>query len=184
MFRYKPFPFYIEICTIFGKDRATGKYAESPADAVEALDREAMNPIQDLEDDINDDDLDGLEFSMTGDQSVGVGVSNSAPETSTPRMNKKRKGPSLQDTINEVMKDTTSMMTATMKETTSTLSDSIRDPVVAMKLSLFTELTAIEGLTIEECHQAIMKIETSRDLTMIFFAMPSSQRLTFVRSIL
>ena len=98
-------------------------------------------------------------------------------------MNKKMKGPSLQDTINEVMKETTSMMTTTMKEITSTLSDSIRDPVVGMKLSLFTELTAIEGLTIEECHQAIMKIGTSRDLT-IFFAMPSSQRLTFVHSIL
>ena len=121
---------------------------------------------------------------MTGDHPVGVEVSNRAPETSTPRMNKKRKGPSLQDIINEMMKETTNMMIATMKEIASTLSDSIRDPVVGMKLSLFTELTAIEGLTIDECHQAIMKIGTSRDLTMIFFAMPSSQRLTFVRSIL
>ena len=142
-----------------------------------------MNPIQDLEDDINADDLDGFEFSMTGDQPVGVGVS-SAPETSTPRMNKKRKGPSIQDTVNEVMKETASMMTNTMKETASTLSESIRDPVLGMKMGLFTALRTIEELTIEECHQALLKIGQSRDLTVLFFGLPHEHRLSFVRSLL
>ena len=57
-----------------------------------------MNQVHDIENDIPNDDLKGMEFSMTRDQPPDVGASDN-----TPMMRKKRKGPTLQDTINEVM---------------------------------------------------------------------------------
>ena len=59
------------------------------------------------------------------------------------------------------MDRTANIMTATMKEIASTLSESIRDLVLAMKLGLFTALRATEGLIIDECHQALLKIGQS-----------------------
>ncbi|KDP42791.1 hypothetical protein JCGZ_00490 [Jatropha curcas] len=40
-FRFKTFPFYEELCTAFGKDCASGKDAETSADVMEELEREA-----------------------------------------------------------------------------------------------------------------------------------------------
>ncbi|GFZ11697.1 hypothetical protein Acr_23g0000820 [Actinidia rufa] len=41
--RNKQLPFYDDWCIIFGKDRATGEFAEGPTDAVENLEKEAAN---------------------------------------------------------------------------------------------------------------------------------------------
>ncbi|KAA8537106.1 hypothetical protein F0562_029584 [Nyssa sinensis] len=44
-FKNKPFPMYEKLGFIFGKDRATGKGAKAPADAVEDLDAEETNIV-------------------------------------------------------------------------------------------------------------------------------------------
>ena len=76
------------MCAIFGNDRKTSEYAESPTDAVENIAREELNQqAVDIEDDIPDDDLEGMDFSMAGTQTSDVGASGS-----TPRMTRKRKG--------------------------------------------------------------------------------------------
>ena len=60
----KSFPFYKELCTIFSKDRATSEHAESPADAIENIAREELNQqAVDIEDDILDDNIEGIDFS-------------------------------------------------------------------------------------------------------------------------
>ena len=58
--RNKPFILYDDWCIIFGKDRATGEYAEGPADAVEAIHAEhnadggvGMQPENTSIDDLN-----------------------------------------------------------------------------------------------------------------------------------
>ena len=50
-FKTKAFPFYDELCVVFGKDRATCKDAENVADAAEEIIREASNDI--FEENIN-----------------------------------------------------------------------------------------------------------------------------------
>ena len=58
--RNKPFILYDDWCIIFGKDRATGEYAEGPANAVEAIHAEqnaddgiGMQPENTSVDDLN-----------------------------------------------------------------------------------------------------------------------------------
>ena len=38
-FQHKAFPFYEDLCLIYGKDHATGKNAQAPVDAIEKIER-------------------------------------------------------------------------------------------------------------------------------------------------
>lgn len=53
MFKGKPFPYYKELCIVFGKHGATGKDAKTPVDVIEELDKEeeyrATNTVDEQE---------------------------------------------------------------------------------------------------------------------------------------
>ncbi|XP_062109539.1 uncharacterized protein LOC133821022 [Humulus lupulus] len=103
-FKNKMFPYYEDLCTIFGRDRATGKHAEAPADVEE----------NEKEDNVNVDEDNFNFFDTMGDTYVENGESMSfsqvqngprAPPTqSYGSLKRKRKSESYGD-IAEAIKD-------------------------------------------------------------------------------
>ena len=88
--RNKTFPYFDEWIQIFGKDRATGEFAEGPADAVEAMNAEEDVLLHGLAD--NDTFLE--QMGVNSHTSEGMDCSNSATqracESSAKKKDKKR----------------------------------------------------------------------------------------------
>ena len=59
-FKTKAFPYYEELCMVYGKDHAIGKNAEDPADVVEQLDKEGGDDVN-----LNEDAFDSSNIMGT-----------------------------------------------------------------------------------------------------------------------
>ena len=91
--RNKQLPFYDDWCIIFGKDRATGEFAEGPTDAVENMEKEA-------------DNNNGMPQQSEGGVGVEMDFSMSATNPSSSNSEKgKKKRPRATDAITQGLTD-------------------------------------------------------------------------------
>ncbi|KAL5548051.1 hypothetical protein UlMin_003282 [Ulmus minor] len=122
-FKTKAFPFYNELCVVFGKDCATGKDAENVPDAADEILREASN-------DIFEENIDNTESMAYVDAENGEFMSFSqAPQfpqlQSDGSSNKKRKRNS--DHIGEAIKEAACAIAKEMKDSSAHLSEAMID---------------------------------------------------------
>uniref|UniRef100_A0A5B7BF87 Myb/SANT-like domain-containing protein n=1 Tax=Davidia involucrata TaxID=16924 RepID=A0A5B7BF87_DAVIN len=115
-FKNKPLPHFEELLIIFGKDRATGRNAQTPADVVEELDKEGTdNETENVGYGLDDMDA-SLSFAPTHN------TRNSTEECSSQR--KKRKSRS-GDNLLEAIKETGLIMSMEIKESTNKLTEAL-----------------------------------------------------------
>ncbi|XP_060962716.1 uncharacterized protein LOC133028952 isoform X5 [Cannabis sativa] len=71
-FKIKSFPWYDDLCAVFGKDRATGKHAETVTDVVEELEAEKENTTLGEDDFSNANNVDEVESMSVSDATRGA----------------------------------------------------------------------------------------------------------------
>ncbi|XVF83706.1 hypothetical protein PTKIN_Ptkin16aG0512600 [Pterospermum kingtungense] len=174
-FRTRRFHFFNELCEIYGKDRATGKDAQSAADIVEEIQNED-----------NDNSLDVGSADEWNTQQLGDDMEMSfAPPMSS--SSKKRKAHEMSDTNTaKVLVRATTLLTDKMVEIGEKLSESVRTEMRLEKRveELAAALDEIEGLTEDEKDNALSKIPEHPTQIVVFFSLLPSRRLRWVHKFL
>ncbi|KAL5549408.1 hypothetical protein UlMin_004639 [Ulmus minor] len=165
-FKTKAFPFYDELCVVFGKDRATGKDAKNVVDAAEEIIREASNDI--FEENINNTenmayvDVENGEF-------MSFSQAPQFPQSQSDGSSKKKRKRSLDD-IGEAIKEAACAIAKEMKDSSTHLMNQ--------------ELMRTTLLDMFERHEAILLI--TRDIRTLnaFTSVGDEEKAAWVRALL
>ncbi|PPD67774.1 hypothetical protein GOBAR_DD35349 [Gossypium barbadense] len=160
-FRHRTFPYYDQLTTIYARDRATGKDAQTAADVLEEIKAEGIpttgmdeerNSFYDCEADISLDDMDVSAAELQRDRNQG-GSSSS---------NKRKKKSDARDNMYSSFDEAATLLAENIKAIGDQISRSIASDVVAQQKSeefqimhekasnLYSTLWEIEGLTDDE----------------------------------
>ncbi|XP_040932080.1 uncharacterized protein [Gossypium hirsutum] len=193
-FKHRSFPYYDQLTAIYAKDRATGKDAQTAADIIEEIDAEDVattntheerNDFHGCEADVSLDDMD---LSGTQQQpAINQGDSTFSK--------KKKKTSDASDHISPTSFNDAATLLAEKIETVGVeISRSIASDVLIQQrskmtlqesaLKLYPTLCEVEGLTEDERYRALSKIPDNPTQMLIFFSLPSSVRLGWVRRFL
>ncbi|KAG8497995.1 hypothetical protein CXB51_006982 [Gossypium anomalum] len=193
-FKHRSFPYYDQLTAIYAKDRATGKDAQTAADIIEEIDAEDVattntheerNDFHGCEADVSLDDMD---LSGTQQQpAINQGDSTFS--------RKKKKTSDASDHISSTSFNDAATLLAEKIETVGVeISRSIASEVLIQQrsemtlqesaLKLYPTLCEVEGLTEDERYRALSKIPNHPTQMFIFFSLPSSVRLGWVRRFL
>ncbi|XP_028752040.1 uncharacterized protein At2g29880-like [Neltuma alba] len=180
--RGKTFPHFNALCTIFGKDRATGKGSISGLEG-DQLDESEISPQLDAEN--IDDDVD---FGEETEPSVAATIGEANTATTTSR--KRRRNSSDRDEL--YMEGLEKIMTITcqgIQEATATLGSHVQKLARAAVLdkkrdSLYNELCNLKELSSHEIHDALFKINKDENTLAIFSSLPYEAKLEMVRRVL
>ncbi|KAH1121133.1 hypothetical protein J1N35_004293 [Gossypium stocksii] len=193
-FKHRSFPYYDQLTAIYAKDRATGKDAQTAADIIEEIDTEDVattntheerNDFHECEADVSLDDVD---ISGT-QQQPAINQSDSTFSK------KKKKISDASDHISSTSFNDVATLLAEKIETVGVeISRSIASEVLIQQksemtiqesaLKLYPTLCEVEGLTEDELYRALSKIPDHPTQMLIFFSLPSSVRLEWVRRFL
>ncbi|XP_059625295.1 uncharacterized protein LOC132268471 [Cornus florida] len=180
-FKDKPFPYYKDLCTIFGKDRATGNDAETAADVMEKLDKEQIDKENENENDDVGDGLDDIDASISFMQSPTIGKTN---EVSS-KNKKKRKSQSVAESLCEVVKQSSTLIGSDIKSSTERLSQAIEDASInELKIRLHEELMKLPSLNKTDRAKALVQIGRDRDLIQIFFTLDEDMKEELVKTVI
>ncbi|XP_059627620.1 uncharacterized protein At2g29880-like [Cornus florida] len=180
-FKDKPFPFYKDLCTIFGKDRVTGNDAETAADVMEKLDKERMDKENENENDDVGDGLDDIDASISFMQSPTIGKTN---EVSS-KNKKKRKSQSVAESLCEIVKQSSTLISSYIKSSTERLSQAIEDASInELKIRLHEELMKLPSLNKTDRAKALVQIGRDRDLIQIFFTLNEDMKEELVKTVI
>ncbi|KAK5840557.1 hypothetical protein PVK06_009459 [Gossypium arboreum] len=193
-FKHCSFPYYDQLTAIYAKDRATGKDAQTATDIIEEIDAEDVattntheerNDLHGCEADVSLDDMD---LSGTQQQpAINQGDSTFSK--------KKKKTSDASDHISSTSFNDAATLLAEKIETVGVeISRSIASEVLIQQrsemtlqesaLKLYPMLCEVEGLTEDERYRALSKIPDNPTQMLIFFSLPSSVRLGWVRRFL
>ncbi|XVF77993.1 hypothetical protein PTKIN_Ptkin14bG0092600 [Pterospermum kingtungense] len=177
-FRTRSFHFFNELSQIYAKDRATGKDAQTAADIIEEI-HIAGN------DEGNDERNTDFE-----DEDQTIHVSDDLETSFAPRTSissRKRKANEMNEPISaETLINATTVLSEKMSEIGNKLSHSIGTEMRLEERAekLYDALNEIDGLTEDEKEIALSKIPDHGSQMVIFFSLPPSQRLRWVRRFL
>ncbi|KAK5812496.1 hypothetical protein PVK06_027927 [Gossypium arboreum] len=193
-FKHRSFPYYDQLTAIYAKDRATGKNAQTAADIIEEIDAEDVattntheekNDFHGCEADVSLDDMD---LSGTQQQpAINQGDSTFSK--------KKKKTSDASDHISSTsFNDAATLLEEKIETVGVEISRSIASEVLIQQrsemtlqesaLKLYPTLCEVEGLTEDERYRALSKIPDNPTQMLIFFSLPSSVRLGWVRRFL
>ncbi|KAH1107022.1 hypothetical protein J1N35_010790 [Gossypium stocksii] len=191
-FRHRSFPYYDQLTTIYAKDRATGKDAQTAVDIIEEIDvedvaatntNEERNDFHGCEAHVSLDDMD---LSATQPQPVR----NQGEST----FSKKKKKISDTSDSSTSFNDAATLLAENIWTVGLEISKSIASEVLIQQksemtiqesaLKLYPTLCEVEGLTEDERYRALSKILDHLTQMLIFFSLPSVVRLEWVRRFL
>ncbi|PPD83542.1 hypothetical protein GOBAR_DD19515 [Gossypium barbadense] len=194
-FRHRTFPYYDQLTTIYARDQATGKDAQTAADVLEEIYAENVpttdineerNTFYDCEADVSLDDMDVSGLEPRGDRDQR-GSSSS---------NKRKKKSDARDNMYSSFDEAATLLAENIKAVGDQISRSIASEVVVQQKSeeyqkmeekasnLYSTLWEIEGLTDDQRYEALSKIPDHPTQMIVFFSLPSVARLEWVRRFL
>ncbi|PPD90688.1 hypothetical protein GOBAR_DD12375 [Gossypium barbadense] len=193
-FKHRSSPYYNQLTTIYARDRATGKDAQTAADVLEEINAEGVhttgmdeerNSFYDCEADISLDDMDVSTAEPQRDRNQG-GSSSS---------NKRKKKSDARD-MSCSFDEAATLLSENIKAVGDQISRSIASEVVVQQKSeeyqkmeekasiLYSTLWEIEGLTDDQRYRALLKIPQHPTQMIVFFSLPSVARLECIRRFL
>ncbi|KAH6758862.1 hypothetical protein C2S51_019097 [Perilla frutescens var. frutescens] len=162
----KPFPFYDDLLVIFGRDRATGIYAEGPGDMMEEIQKEK-----------NANDLDDFDSSFSPLQS---------PVNERTNIQKKKKRAAGCSTMVADMKEAATIIGTEIANASHVFSKAIGvDAEISEKRrQIDSEIRKMHDLTIGEIIKAVCYIASRDELIDVFFSMTEEGKEQLVKAIL
>lgn len=160
----KTFPHYLDLCVIFGKDRATGKDALSAAEMVE-LDEE-------IQTNDGDDDLIPTRSEEISSKSSSF---------------KKRKRKSSFDIDSEsAMERAATILAAQLEKSSAQFANflGLEASLNEQRKNLSNALSNVPGLTDSERNKVMCKLAREEELMVVFFSLPDERKEGFVKDLL
>ncbi|KAA8541963.1 hypothetical protein F0562_023115 [Nyssa sinensis] len=176
MFKNKSLPHFEELLIIFGKDRATGKNAETAADVVEELDKEGAENKTNTGDGLDENDA-SLSFAPTHN------TRTSSEEYSSQRRRRRSRS---NDSFLEAIKEVGLAMGREIKESTIKLTEVMGyDVTVAAKrVRINDELLKLPTISMFERHKATLQIARDHETTDVFFTIADDEKEEWVKALL
>ncbi|PON87613.1 Myb/SANT-like domain containing protein [Trema orientale] len=178
-YKTKAFPFYDDLCMVFGKDRATGRNAETPADVVDKLDNHE-------EVDLDEDDFNSTN-NMMGNEEVQSMSCSEAPKVAQSQSDgsskKKRKNANNGDAY-EALKESSYVIARVIEKASIRLSKAIGEDMNEKHMQLGDELKRTTTLTTMERHKVARMIMQDNAMVSYFFSVPDNSRDEWVRALL
>ena len=169
MWKNKPFPHYWDLCIIFGKDRATGKDAQTPTDVVEEIDTEGgySEAAKDVDCSLeNEMPLQTEEYSSI---------------MKNPKKRRKISKPIIQGITNAA-----TVIANQIKASTEIFSKAISVDLdmVEAKKKVDEEIKKLPGITTIERFKAVRDITKDDDKTIVFFSVTDDEKEEWVKAAL
>ncbi|KAJ0011472.1 hypothetical protein Pint_33509 [Pistacia integerrima] len=182
-FRHKTFPFYEELCLIYGKDQTTKKDVKTPVDAIVDIQR-----IEAANNDIEGDNLNDVNLGVYVDYDAMSCSHTSKRETSSNGLSKKRKkAPTSKDDedLGQAIKDAAIIVANEMRESCRMLSRAITgQDIIEKQMQLSKELMKLDRLTMVEKLRASTIIARDHGLLRVFYGRRNDLKEVWVRLIL
>lgn len=165
--RNKPFPLFDRLGYIFGKDRATGVAAETPADAMEDLDA-------------------GLNENITSEDVIPESVTNQAsPPTHNAGRRKRKRNSDGWSTGLQDMANVLNAFVESNNKNFEAFNDNIRANCVSKnRKQVLEELNKMTSLNARDRVFLVRKIAEHADYVNIFLSMSEEERTEFVVQLL
>ncbi|PON35670.1 hypothetical protein TorRG33x02_268100 [Trema orientale] len=164
---------------VFGKDRVTGKNAETPADVVDKLGNDEDFNLD--EDDFNNT------INMMGTEEVQSMSCSEAPKVAQSQSDgsskKKRKSASNGDAY-EALKESSYVIAKVIEKASIRLSKAIGEDMKDKHMQLGDELKRTTTLTIMERHKVARMIMQDNAIVSYFFCVPDNDKNEWVRALL
>ncbi|KAL5553006.1 hypothetical protein UlMin_040407 [Ulmus minor] len=173
-FKTKAFPFYDELCVVFGKDRAIGKDAENVADAAEEIIREASNNI--FEENINNTESMAYVDAENG-EFMSFSQAPQFPQSQSNGSSKKKRKRSSDD-IREAIKEAACSIAKEMKDSSTRLSEAMIDKEInERQMRVNQEMMRTTLLDMFERHKAILLITWTFEQSMHLLVLVTRRRM-------
>ena len=188
------FPYFDRLMVIFGKDRATGKNAEAPADVVEDLDKEEHTHgnnelLQDVIG-LSDDDIQDVTQSMSVNQAKNkMKVTHSESQ----RVRKRSRGENILANSMDKFANKLVEVVGKSAERMSDVAESVRSMAEGVKVakSFYDDSRAVadalmkmDGLTQDEQDKAGRLLMHDPPLVHLFWGFQGERRVQFVKNLL
>ncbi|KAL4580345.1 hypothetical protein LXL04_016535, partial [Taraxacum kok-saghyz] len=168
--RGKKFPYYWDLCFVFGKYRANGRDAQTAADIISEMTNEQEEPIN------------NTQGSGDGLDDIGVDVPQNTPtetpiiEESSSQLNKKRKN--TWDHLMRSLKDSADIIGSKIDNATSTFDAvfGIERDREELRKKLNSEMKRVVGLTVRERNKAVRMLSKNEELMVIFFTVEDEDK--------
>ncbi|KAL5570021.1 hypothetical protein UlMin_026596 [Ulmus minor] len=179
-FKTKAFPFYDELCVVFGKDRATGKDAENVADAAEEIIREASNDI--FEENINNNESMAYVDAENG-EFMSFSQAPQFPQSKSDGSSKKKRKRSSDDI--GAIKEAACAIAKEMKDSSIRISEAMIDKEInERQMGVNQELMRTTLLDMFERHKAILLITRDIQTLNAFTNVGDEEKDAWVRALL
>ncbi|KAF4403807.1 hypothetical protein G4B88_014263 [Cannabis sativa] len=175
-FKIKSFPWYDDLCAVFGKDRATGKYAETVTDVVEELEAEKENTTLGEDDFSNADNVDEVE-SMSVSDATRAAQSYTQSDGSS---KKKRKAANHEEHSN-ALTQSACILAEVIEKASIRLSKAIGEGLNEKHMQLGKELERTTTLTTAQRHKVARMIMEDNALVSYFFSIPDDEKDEWAR---
>ncbi|MFQ6634340.1 hypothetical protein Gotur_010114 [Gossypium turneri] len=164
-FRHRSFPYYDQLTAIYAKDRAIGKDAQTATDIIEQINVEDVATTN-IHEERND--FYGCEAGVSLDD-MDVSATDPQPD--------RNQWENMRAIGKQISRSIVSDVVVQQKSEEFQI---IQEKAV----NLYPTLCEIEGLTVDERYRASSKISDHPTQMLIFFSLPSSVRLEWVRRFL
>ncbi|XP_040938697.1 uncharacterized protein At2g29880-like [Gossypium hirsutum] len=193
-FKHRSFPYYDQLTAIYAKDRAIRKDAQIATDIIEEIDAEDVATTNTHEE-RNDFHGCKADVSLADMDLLGTQQQPAINQCDSTFSKKKKKTSDASDHISSTSFNYAATLLAEKIETVGVeISRSIASEVLIQQrskmtlqesaLKLYPTLCEVEGLTEDEHYRALSKIPNNPTQMLIFFSLPSSVRLGWVRRFL
>jgi len=177
VWKNKPFPHYWDLCIIFGKDRATGKDAQTPADVIEEIGIEGGdgNAAEDVYCSLVN------ETPLQSENEIPTPTEECSSIKRNPH--KKRK---ISEPIIQGITDAAAMIANQIKASTEIFSKviSVDFDLFEAKKKVNEEIKKLPGITMSERFKAIRNITQDDDKTIVFFTIADDEKEEWVKAVL
>ncbi|KAL5539933.1 hypothetical protein UlMin_042972 [Ulmus minor] len=174
-YKTKAFPFYDELCLVFGKDRATGKDSENIVDATEEIQRLGIN------NDMSEDNINNIENMGFADAENSKFMSQSRSDGSS----KRKKRSKSTDDLGESIKEAAFSIAKEMKDSFTRLSEAMIDKGMnERQMGVNDELMRTTWLNMLEMHKAALLITRDTRTLNAFTSVNDDEKDVWVRALL
>ncbi|KAK2662443.1 hypothetical protein Ddye_001017 [Dipteronia dyeriana] len=169
-FKLKSFPYYDDLSMIFGKDRATGQHAETPANVEKQLQNEGGD--NNLDDNTSNDNVDNASDNNVDIQLVSKSSKRSQSQTECSR------------DLAEALTESTATLAAVIEKSSARLSKAIGEDLNEKHMQLGNELSRTTTLPIMERHKVFRLIMQDNALVSYFFSLSDELKDDWAKGIL
>ncbi|KAF4395810.1 hypothetical protein F8388_018084 [Cannabis sativa] len=175
-FKIKSFHWYDDLCAVYGKDRATGKHAETVTDVVEELEAEKENTTLGEDDFSNAHNVDEVESMSVSDATRGA-----QSHTQSDGSSKKKRKAANHEELSNALTQSASILAEVIEKASIRLSKAIGEDLNEKHMQLGKELERTTTLTTTQRHKVARMIMQDNALVSYFFSVPDDEKDEWVR---